>query len=150
MTTTTSSTTRRLTLLAAVVAAIGLAACGREDDARTAGERVDDTVGQVDQRTDTAQERIAEGAAEIKQDAQQATTETRDAVHDAAITAAVNAELARDSELSALKIDVDTVGGRVALKGTAPNEAARERATQLAQGVDGVSAVENQLLVQAS
>lgn len=150
MSTMNSSTARRLSLLALAAAAVGLSACGREDDTRTAGERLDDGAAQVERKTDNAQERIAEGAAEIKQDAQQAATETRDAVHDAAITAAVNAELARDEELSALNIDVDTVDGRVALKGTAPNEAARERAVRLAQNVDGVSEVENQLTLQSS
>lgn len=70
-----------------------------------------------------------------------------DAISDAAITVAVNAELAKDAQLSALRIDVDTVDGRVALAGTAPDEVSRDRATQLAQRVEGVKAVDNRLTV---
>jgi osmotically-inducible protein OsmY len=73
-----------------------------------------------------------------------------DAIGDAAITASVNAELARDNELSALGINVDTANGRVTLSGNAPNEAARERATQLASAVRGVTSVDNELRVEAS
>lgn len=70
-----------------------------------------------------------------------------DKVKDAAITTAVNAKLAQDKSLSALRIDVDTVNGRVSLRGTAPDAAARERATTLASAVDGVVSVDNQLTV---
>ena len=68
---------------------------------------------------------------------------------DATITAAVNAKLAADSELSAMRINVDTDEGRVVLKGTAPTTSASERAVRLAQGVDGVKSVDNQLQVRA-
>ncbi len=70
-----------------------------------------------------------------------------EAVGDAAVTVAVNAELAKDDQLSALRIDVDTRDGRVTLAGSAPNDAARERATVLAQGVKGVKSVDNRLAV---
>lgn len=69
---------------------------------------------------------------------------------DMAITAAVNARLAGDQRLSALSINVDTVGGRVVLRGTAPDTAARARATELVRSVDGVSEVNNELSVQPS
>jgi hyperosmotically inducible periplasmic protein len=70
-------------------------------------------------------------------------------VGDAAITTLVNAELARDSQLSALRVDVDTVDGRVMLRGDAPNANARDRVTALAQRVDGVKSVDNQLSIKA-
>ena len=140
---------RKIALLTAVAAAVGLAACSR-DDTQTAGERVDTTVASAERKVENAGDRISAGASEMKQDAKQAADKMGNAVEDAAITAAVNAKLAGDSQLSALRIDVDTVGGRVALKGTAPNAAAKDRATQLARGVDGVADVDNQLTVQAS
>jgi len=67
---------------------------------------------------------------------------------DISITAKVKAELAADPGLSALRIDVDTRDGRVALSGTAPTDTARERATSLAQSVQGVVTVDNRLLVE--
>ncbi len=69
------------------------------------------------------------------------------AVSDAATTAAVNAKLVADSELSAIRIDVDTKDGVVTLNGPAPNAAAKERATTIAQAVDGVKSVNNHLTV---
>ena len=48
--------------------------------------------------------------------------------------ASVNAQLAADPKLSALQINVDTSGGRVLLRGTAPDFTSRERATEMASG----------------
>lgn len=73
--------------------------------------------------------------------------ESNSKLKDASITTEINVGLAKDPALSALKINVDTNDGRVLLKGTAPDPAARERATQLAQAVTGVVSVDNQLQV---
>lgn len=131
----------------AISAAAMLAACDNTEDPRTAGQQLDSAVAKVEQKTEQA-------AADMKaagQDAKQAVTQAADAVadkaKDATITAAVNAELAKDADLSALGINVDTTAGRVALYGKAPSEAARERATALAAAVDGVTSVDNQLVV---
>jgi osmotically-inducible protein OsmY len=68
-------------------------------------------------------------------------------VDDAVITTTVKTEMAKDSELSAMQVNVDTDNGRVALRGTAPSMAAKEHATTLAAGVKGVASVDNQLTV---
>ena len=91
-------------------------------------------------------------AREAGRDAGQAIGNAADAVanksKDMAITAAVNARLAGDERLSALSINVDTVGGRVVLRGSAPDTAARAHAAELARAVDGVTEVNNELSVQ--
>lgn len=73
-----------------------------------------------------------------------------EATSDAAITSAVRAELAKDSQLKAAKITVTTNQGRVALKGTAPSAAVRDRAQQVVAAVQGVTGVDNQLKVGSS
>lgn len=113
-----------------------LAGCDRISDDRTAGQKLDAAVAKTEQK-----------AEEIKNDAKATTGTVADKTKDAAITTAVNAELVRDSRLSALKIDVDTVNGKVILRGTAPDTASRERATVLASAVSGVVAVDNALTV---
>jgi osmotically-inducible protein OsmY len=135
------------TALCAVSLALALGACQRNDQDRTAGQKLDTAVAGAEQKA-------AEIRSDVKQetrDAQQSMSRTADTVSDkmkdASITTAINAELARDAELSALKINVDTTGGHVVLRGTAPNEASRVRATTLASRVDGVAAVDNQLTV---
>jgi hyperosmotically inducible periplasmic protein len=67
-----------------------------------------------------------------------------------AITARVKAALAADGQLSALSINVDTVNSVVSLYGPAPSAEAIERASVLAKAVEGVTAVNNRLVVSAS
>jgi hyperosmotically inducible protein len=66
------------------------------------------------------------------------------------ITAAINAELARDHQLGASSVSVDTVEGRVTLRGDAPDLDSRDRAARIAQDVDGVKSVDNQISIRAS
>ena len=141
---------RRLRPIAAVTAVLALtalAACNRPADDRTAGQRVDSAITKSEQKAQQTKEDTKSAAANINQTTERAANDVSDKVKDAAITTAVNAKLAQDKSLSALRIDVDTVGGRVSLRGTAPDPAARERATTLASAVDGVVSVDNQLVV---
>ena len=68
---------------------------------------------------------------------------------DAGITAKVNAALASDKDLSAIKINVDTKDGVVTLTGPAPTSTAKERASEIAKAVKDVKSVNNQLTVTA-
>ncbi|MBT9457661.1 MAG: BON domain-containing protein [Burkholderiaceae bacterium] len=142
----------------AALMALGLSACGAKDDERTAGQKLDGAIATAEQKSEAAKAEASKEAGdakqamkEVAQDAKDASKKAADkvtdAVADAAITTRINAELARDPQLSALKINVDTLQGRVALKGKAPNAAARERATSLAASVSGVSSVDNQLAI---
>lgn len=125
-------------MLASLIAAVALVACDRAEEPRTAGQVLDQTVTQVENK-----------AKEIGADMRAGTGKAADAVRDAAITVEVKAMLAQDPDLSALSIDVDTAAGRVALRGTAPTAAARERASQLARAVAGVTDVDNELSLKS-
>ncbi len=83
-----------------------------------------------------------------KEAVKDAGTAVANTVDDAAITAAISAGLAKDPDLSAIKIDVDTKAGAVSLQGPAPSAAAKERAEQVAKGVQGVTSVDNRLEVK--
>ena len=112
------------TLAAALGASLALAACQpAQQDAATPAP------GKIEQGATAMSDKVV------------------DAVGDAAISVAVNAELVKDAQLSAFRIDVDTVDGRVTLAGSAPTDAARDRATQLTQGVKGVKSVDNRIAV---
>lgn len=143
----TPAARRLLTLTATAVLGLTLAACGKPDDDRTVGQKIDGAVAAAEQRTEVAKAEARDAAAEVKADAKEATAEARASVDDAGITVAVNAALAGDPKLSALKIDVDTSNGRVELKGTAPDDSSRRRASDLAKAVKGVVAVDNRLVV---
>lgn len=139
---------RRLGLPTAglLAAALALSACSREQQ-DAAASRVDQAATQVEQKAEEIKADAGRGLQEAQQAASAAADRLGDQVADAAITTAVNAVLAKDPDLSALAIDVDTVDGRVQLIGKAPSEAARERATALATAVNGVRSVNNQLVV---
>ena len=73
-----------------------------------------------------------------------ATTSPADA--DGAITRTVRAQLAGDNTLKDLQIDVNTAAGVVALRGTAPDQAAVDHARELASGVPNVQRVDTTAL----
>lgn len=165
----TPSHNLRLPLLALAAAALTLAACGKQDD-RTVGQKLDSAVAKVEQKTDQAKAEVKQEMAEARTSTVAAAGSLADKVEsatgkmagkiesasenlagkaqDAAITAKVNAELAKDDTLSAMKINVDTVNGEVLLKGTAPDTGSRERATRLAAAIKGVTKVDNRLEVR--
>ena len=74
---------------------------------------------------------------------------TGQAIDDTLITTKVKASFAADPQVSALAITVETDNGVVNLSGVVENEAERQRAIQLAQGMEGVTRVDaNKLLVK--
>lgn len=124
-----------MTALGAVVAALSMAGCSPADQAATRSS-AQDTVAQVDQK-----------ARQLGNEAKDGAQKMGDKVEDAVITASVKTEIAKDADLSALHINVDTDNGNVALRGTAPSLTAKEHATTLAAAVKGVTSVDNKLSI---
>lgn len=150
---------RTLQFLALSALALGLAGCGKKEEP-TAGQQIDSAVSRAEQAAadaqlraeeaaKTAASKIEEEAAKIGDAASNVASTARDAAGDAGITAEVKAGLIKDSELSALQINVDTKGAIVTLNGTAPNEQARARAEGIAKSAKGVVAVNNLLTIKA-
>ncbi len=135
-----------MTAVGAMAASMALAGCSKTDrqDAKNASS---DAVAGVEQKAKEVGNDASNSMDKAKVAAADAGAKMGDKIDDAVITTGVKTELAKDSNLSALKIKVDTDNGRVALKGTAPSAEARDRATTLAQNVKGVVSVDNQLTV---
>jgi hyperosmotically inducible protein len=149
---------RIISILAVTTLALGLTACGKTED-QTAGQRLDSAVSRTEQAADNAGARTEQAAqsagARIEAGAERVGDATSNAANsamgvagEAATTAEIKAALVKDSELSALQINVDTKGGTVTLNGTAPSDSAKARAEEIAKGVKGVSSVNNMLTVQ--
>ena len=100
-------------------------------------ERMDDTANDSRNATSGMGDSIERSADQAGQ-----------AIDDASITAAVKSKYLIDDTLKGLQISVDTVQGVVSLTGTVQNDAAKELATQIAQGTEGVVRVDNQLTIQ--
>ena len=116
-------------IVATLACAAMLAACGKTVDSATSAQSDDPIVAFA--------EPGREGAGNYMQ--------KKNA--NAAITASVRAELARDPDLGKLRIGVDADNGQVSLRGYVPDASTRDRATQLASAVEGVSNVDNRLVV---
>ncbi len=141
-----NTTQRTLSLLTLSAAALVMAACDQSAPP-TVGEKVDAGIERTQQAGSEVKKDAQAAGNEIKQEASQAGTAIADGAADMTITAKVKAALAGDDQLSALAIEVDTTNKVVTLSGPAPTQAAFDRASSLAQAVDGVSNVKNQLTV---
>ena len=150
---------RVVNVLAITALAFGLAACNKAEDNQTAGQKLDNAIANTEKAADNAAANASVAASNAADAAKDAAANAKEAAKDAgqavssaadsaAITASVNAGLVKDSELSALKIDVDTKDGVVTLTGDAPNQAAKDRAADIAKAVSGVVSVNNNLNVK--
>ena len=68
-------------------------------------------------------------------------------VDDSTITSHIKNEMIKDSTVKARKIDVDTVGGHVTLTGVVETKAESQRAIEIAEHVQGVKSVRNNLQI---
>ncbi|RZJ27107.1 MAG: BON domain-containing protein [Haliea sp.] len=146
---------KSLIALSSLAALLALGGCDRSDE-RTVGQQVDSAVAKTDAAAEKAQDEARIAAAKTEEAAKDAVDATKTAganagamFDDAGITAKVNAALASDSDLSAIKINVDTKDGIVTLTGPAPSATAKDRASEIAKAVKDVKSVNNQLTVTA-
>lgn len=138
---------RMFGLASAVALTLGLAACDRNSGEQTAGQKLDAAVAKTEQVAADAQKKMEVAANEASAATRSAAANAAAVMDDAGITAKVSAGLAKDQELSAVKIDVDTRNGIVTLNGPVKTAIARDRAEKIAREVQGVNSVVNQLTV---
>lgn len=81
----------------------------------------------------------------VKDNADQSVKEYAD---DAMVTSAVKAKLLADSEVSGLKVSVETQDGVVQLTGDVESQAEATQAENIAKGVDDVQSVKNDLVIK--
>ena len=149
-----------LAVTCSLVLLTALAACGKKDDSQTVGQKLDSAVAKTEQaatdakaKAETSMGKAEDAMKDAAKKAEVSGQKTADSVgatmDDVAITASISAELAKDADLSAIKINVDTKNGVVTLNGPAPTAAAKEKATTLAKAVKGVTSVNNMLVVKS-
>jgi osmotically-inducible protein OsmY len=149
------------TLACALMVIAGLSACGEKDDGRTAGQKLDSVVTSTQQaaaeakaKAEISMAKAGDAMKDATQKVQASGNKTASSMagtfEDVAITASVAAGFAKDADLSAIKINVDTKNGNVTLYGPAPTSAARDCATTIAKSIKGVNSVDNKLVVTPS
>lgn len=111
--------------------------CDRKPVDQTAGEQADHAAAETKQE-------INELGSTLEHKADQA----GQAIDDTAITTSIKTKYLADDTLKGLDISVETEHGVVTLTGTVQNDDARSLATTIAQGVDGVTSVNNKLAIK--
>lgn len=113
------------------------------DTVGTVREEVRDATRSIDEAidTDAIREELARSGRVVREKAAEAGRAIKDATSDARITASIKAKLLAETNLDALKIDVDTTDGVVTLSGTASSHEAVARAMDLAFQTEGVTKV---------
>lgn len=97
----------------------------------------------VGQKVDNATDKVAAAT-------ERAVDKTAAVLDDATITTKVKAAVLAEPGLNTLQINVDTKDGNVTLNGTVDSPELKQRATQVAQAVEGVKTVSDQLTVKSS
>lgn len=133
------TSTKGITWIAAGLLAVSMTTgCNRTDNT------AEETGRKIDQAQDNAAAQMDQAGAQVKEQAAAA----GEKIDDAAITAKVKTALIAEPGLKALQIDVDTANGIVTLSGTVDSSNNLDRATQVAQAVQGVKSVDNRLTVK--
>ena len=70
-------------------------------------------------------------------------------VDDVTVTAKLKTALLQAPDVKGTDVNVDTVNGKVTLKGAVETQAQADRAVQIARAAEGVREVDNQLMVKA-
>jgi len=125
-------------LAASTLGLIISAVCDRSGPAESAGRQIDQTMEKVARKVDQATSSAKEQASKAGQ-----------AIDDAAITASVKAGILAEPGLKVLKIDVDTKDGLVTLTGSADSFDNVQKATQVANGIQGVKSVDNRIAISS-
>ncbi len=137
-----------LALACSAAVLLALTACNKAEDGKTVGQSIDSGIAKTEQAAKDAGNAVKEAAKEAEAKGSQASTTMGEKIDDITITATVSTGLAKDPDLSAIKIDVDTKDGVVTLSGPAPTAAAKDKATDIAKQVKGVTSVNNKLVVK--
>lgn len=132
--------------LAAGALVATLAACSPSDrqEVRKDSAQAANSAGKAMERAGDA---TASAAGSAANSAERAMDNAGKAIDDAGITAKVKSSMLADDQVKGLQINVDTSNGTVTLTGSAQTAAEKQRAEQLATGVEGVRSVQNNITV---
>ena len=127
-------------VFASMMIVSGLAACDKPGPAESAGKKIDQATESVSTSVSNSAEKAGNAIAESGRS-------TGQAIDDTEITAKIKALFLNEPGLKSLKISVNTEKGEVSLTGKADNQANSNKATMLAESVEGVTSVKNRLLI---
>jgi len=135
-----------LALVPVLVLAAAVLGCTPEDR-REAEAGAEEAGRDLEAAGRAAGEELSEAGEAVERGLERANRQLEPYARDIEITAKVKTKLTADPEINPLRIDVDTLDGRVTLSGKVRTERQREEAEALARGTEGVLEVVNLLEV---
>ena len=139
---------KHVSSIAAFALASGLALLATGCDRKPADQPVNAANPTTGEKIDNAIDNTKQETQELGNSLEQKAGQAGQAIDDATITTSIKGKYLADDTLKGLDISVETNHGVVTLTGTVQSDSAKELATKIAQGVDGVSSVNNQLSVK--
>lgn len=134
----------KLVLVVVVIAAVAAFFLGY----RLADNGVETPVSATQTTPTVNTESAREAGAKIGETVATGAAKAEQVLSEGALTAKIKSKMALDDTVRALSIDVDTRGTVVTLSGTVTSEAVRTKALQLARDTEGVTAVNDRLVVR--
>jgi hyperosmotically inducible periplasmic protein len=138
------------TVLAIAVAAAGLAGCELAERRKLeldAQKALNDAKHAATKAGAEIKRETKEAAAQAQETLKEGGETTGQVIEDAAITAKVKSALHAEKDIRSRGLDVETLQGKVVLKGVVPDKGQVDLANKVARSVEGVKAVENRLSV---
>jgi len=127
-------------IFASMMIVSGLVACDKPGTAESAGKKIDQAAENVSTATSNTVDKASQTLTEKSK-------ETGKAMDDTEITAKIKAILLNEPGLQSLKVTVVTVNNVVTLTGSADTKANKEKIEKLAEAVNGVKSVKNNLTI---
>lgn len=120
-----------------------------EELAENTGEKLEDAAEKTGDKIEDTAEKAGEKIGDLADKTEDKVDDLNvgEAVDDASTTAKVKLALAKDDQVAAYRIDVDTNNGIVTLTGNVKSPAEADRAVKVAQSIEGVKKVNSDLKV---
>jgi osmotically-inducible protein OsmY len=139
---------KHVSRIAAFALASGLALLATGCDRKPADQPANATSPTTGEKMDNAIDNTKQATQDLGNTLEQKADQAGQAIDDATITTSIKGKYLADDTLKGLDISVETDHGVVTLTGTVQSDSAKELATKIAQGVEGVASVNNQLTVK--
>jgi hyperosmotically inducible protein len=143
-----NTTMIRLLLKVVLVVVLIAAAAAFYLGYRISDEGIEAPVGTTVTAPTVDTEKARETGAKIRDSVASGAAQAQQALNEGGLTAKIKSKMALDDTVQAASINVDTVGGVVTLSGTVRSEAERTKAVQLARETEGVTSVNDKLVIR--
>lgn len=107
------------------------------------------TTDKIEKKAEDAKDTVERKATEAKDKAKSATQEAKTGLSDSWITSKTKIALFADDRVKGTQVHVETQNGTVMLRGKVDTSEAKSAAADIAQGIEGVKSVKNELQVVA-